>query len=121
MINSENTIRAALDCDTIAADQGGRRHLVVTIQAPPAPSSNGKPPLPLNVALVIDASGSMDAEDSFPGMISLPPEPSLDGYEQESLLPNGRPSSLLAVLLTTTDYRWCHLRTNRYVMLFPSP
>lgn len=96
MINSQNTIRAALDCDTIAADAGvggllvellgykKRRHLVVTIQAPPAPESNRKPSLPLNVALVIDASGSMGAEDSFPGMISLPPEQSLDGYHRET-------------------------------------
>jgi Ca-activated chloride channel family protein len=51
-------ITAELDREVINLEGGSVRHLVISIKAPPVPPTD-KPLPPLNLGLVIDASGSM--------------------------------------------------------------
>jgi Ca-activated chloride channel family protein len=51
-------ITAELDREIINLEGGSVRHLVISVKAPPLPPTD-KPQLPINLGLVIDASGSM--------------------------------------------------------------
>lgn len=52
-------LRARLDRPVIDAAGGSVRHLLVSVRAPESPRRPDESRLPLNIALVIDASGSM--------------------------------------------------------------
>ena len=62
------TLTARFDRDTITGSRPSPRHLVLQVQAldVPAPAQDDVPPL--NLALVIDASGSMAADDGGGGL-----------------------------------------------------
>ncbi|MFH1567428.1 MAG: VWA domain-containing protein [Gemmatimonadota bacterium] len=66
------TLTARFDRDTIGRSRPSPRHLVIQVQAPDvtAPARDAVPPL--NLALVIDASGSMSADDGAAGPNGVP-------------------------------------------------
>ena len=55
------TVKARWDNDLVPAGEAVKRHLLLEIQAPPKPVTQTKRP-PINLALVIDRSGSMQGE-----------------------------------------------------------
>jgi len=57
-IDNQVTISARWDKKLIPAGQSSQRNLLLEITAPPKPEQNGSRP-PINLALVIDRSGSM--------------------------------------------------------------
>ena len=60
--NSEIEIEARIDRVLIAAERESSRHIIVDLRAPAHETEGDKTRVPLNLAIVIDASGSMRDE-----------------------------------------------------------
>ena len=61
--NTAISFDAHFDRTLVRADGRSVRYLVVDVEAPTLPEQNTQEQPPLNLGLVLDASGSMDARD----------------------------------------------------------